>query len=78
MRGESSAVGEATATGVVYEVLFVKGSKVRRWKRLLREDEVELSLATFNLGSARSGIVAKAKPIEVKLTCLNGDFDGEW
>jgi hypothetical protein len=69
-------IGEATAT--VYEVLFQKGRKVRRWNRLLRPDEVDDCLELFNRFSDANGIKAIAKPICVQLTRLDGDFDGEW
>jgi hypothetical protein len=65
-------------TATIYEVLFQRGSKVRRWDRLLRPDEVEDCLAVFNQFSGANGVVAIAKPVTVNLPCLEGDFDGEW
>jgi hypothetical protein len=64
--------------GIVYEVLLQRDRKVRRAPRLLREEEVDAFVGVFNRCTHLTGIRAVAKPIHVPLTCLNGDFDGEW
>jgi hypothetical protein len=68
----------AVAQGIVYEVLLQRDRKVRRAPRLLRDDEVNEYVSAFNRCTDRTGITAVAKAIHVPLTCLNGDFDGEW
>ncbi len=65
-------------SATIYEVLFQRGSKVRRWDRLLRPEEVDDCLAVFNQFSSVNGVVAIAQPVSVQLPCLKGDFDGEW
>lgn len=66
------------AKGFVYEVLLERGRKVRRGPVLSRQAEVDAFVEVYNRHTHLTGITAVAKPIHVSLTCLNGDFDGEW